>query len=185
MTLSNYSGLSILVFAFIACEVFAKDNAIQKPLTATAALSNSSGEQIGNATLVETLEGVTISLRASNLPPGKHGLHFHETGICTLPDFKTAGEHFNPKRKEHGMKNPKGPHAGDLPDIEVKDDGTVLTEIKTKSVTLKKGRNSLLKRGETALVIHAKSDDQLTDPSGDSGDRIACGVVEGKNSIFS
>ena len=144
---------------------------------AEAEFINSRGEKTGTASLIETTRGVKISIQASNLPPGNHGIHFHETGTCTPPDFKSAGEHFSPDKKQHGLKHRHGPHAGDLPNLKVGANGTVMTEFTTSRVTLDKGKNSLLKSGSTAIIIHLKPDDQVTQPSGDSGDRIACGVI--------
>jgi Cu-Zn family superoxide dismutase len=150
----------------------------QQPLqTATAAIKDAQGKQIGTATLTEGADGVRIALDISKLPPGAHGLHIHSVGKCEAPDFKSAGPHFNPDAKKHGMKNADGPHAGDLPNVEVGADGTVKTAVTTKLVTLGAGRNSLFQEGGTALVIHADPDDERTDPAGNSGARIACGVI--------
>jgi Cu-Zn family superoxide dismutase len=150
----------------------------QQPLqTATAAIKDVQGKQIGTATLTEGADGVRIALDISKLPPGAHGLHIHSVGKCEAPDFKSAGPHFNPDAKKHGMKNPDGPHAGDLSNVEVGADGTVKTAVTTKLVTLGAGRNSLFQEGGTALVIHADPDDERTDPAGNSGARIACGVI--------
>ncbi|MBR7797142.1 MAG: superoxide dismutase family protein [Bacillota bacterium] len=133
---------------------------------------------VATATLKQVKSGVHIKLNGENLPPGTHGFHIHETGSCQPPDFKSAGGHFNPGQTKHGKKHPEGPHAGDLPNIEVGEDGTVNTETTAELVTLKKGKdNSLYKEGGTALVIHAGADDYISQPSGDAGDRIACGVI--------
>lgn len=140
---------------------------------------NTKGEQIGTAMLTQGKDAVLIHIEAKNLPPGTHGIHFHETGKCEVPDFKTAGEHLNIQHKQHGFNNPKGFHTGDLPNIQVKEDGTVIADIESKIVSLTKGApNSLLKNGGTALVIHEKADDYVTDPSGNSGSRIACGAIQ-------
>ena len=141
-------------------------------------LTNTSGKKVGEATLTEAKNGVQIKLNAQGLSPGRHGFHIHEIGKCEVPDFKTAGAHFNPFKREHGFKNTKGPHAGDLPNLEVAPNGKVDTEIFASLVTLQEGKpNSLMDMDGSALVIHDKVDDYTTDPSGNSGDRIVCGVV--------
>lgn len=141
-------------------------------------LMNAEGKKIGTAVLTEVPGGVKVAVEAANLRPGKHGIHFHETGVCQGPDFKSAGAHFNPMGKKHGLENPEGPHAGDLPNLEVGADGKAKTEFVTKLVTLTPGKpNSLIRTGGTALVIHLQPDDQRTEPSGNAGDRIACGVI--------
>jgi Cu-Zn family superoxide dismutase len=121
---------------------------------------------------------VKIDLNVSQLPAGTHGIHIHTVGKCEAPGFTTAGGHFNPDAKKHGKDNPDGPHAGDLANIEVGADGTAKTSIVDAHVTLADGPNSLFHEGGTALVIHEKVDDYKTDPSGNSGARIACGVVQ-------
>ncbi len=141
-------------------------------------LTNTSGKKVGEATLTEAKNGVQIKLTAQGLSPGRHGFHIHEIGKCEVPDFKTAGAHFNPFKREHGFKNTKGPHAGDLPNLEVAPNGKVDTEIFASLVTLQEGKpNSLIDMEGSALVIHDKVDDYTTDPSGNSGDRIVCGVI--------
>ncbi|MFD0958173.1 superoxide dismutase family protein [Paenibacillus chungangensis] len=152
------------------------------PIADVAALTvdmmNQQGERIGRATISENTDKVRIHLEAEGLPPGKHALHFHEFGKCEGPDFKSAGGHFNPYHTQHGFNNPKGFHAGDLPNIEVDASGKVKVDMISAAVTLKPGKpNSLKREGGLALIIHAKADDYMTDPSGASGDRIACGVV--------
>lgn len=140
---------------------------------------NSKGQAVGKAVLTQQDNGVRIHIEASKLPPGVHGIHFHETGKCGTPDFKNAGAHFNPGKKQHGFHNPKGFHAGDLPNITVKDDGTVVADLVSNQVSLVKGQpNSLIKKGGSALVIHEQADDYKTDPAGNSGNRIACGVIK-------
>ncbi|MCC3371607.1 superoxide dismutase family protein [Cohnella sp. REN36] len=139
---------------------------------------NAKGEEVGQAQIAQVQGAVRIHLEAKHLPPGAHGIHIHETGRCDPPDFKSAGEHLNPEKKQHGFHNPKGFHAGDLPNIQVAADGTVSADLESKNLTLAKGApHSLLKPGGTAIVIHEKADDYVTDPSGNSGNRIACGRI--------
>jgi Cu-Zn family superoxide dismutase len=147
-------------------------------MTAHANLVDSTGKSVGKATLKETSGGVQIKAMLSNLPPGTHGMHIHAVGKCDPPDFKSAGGHFNPDMKKHGMNNPDGMHAGDLPNVEVGADGKAKVSLLAAHVTLKDGDHSLFHEGGTALVIHEKADDYMTDPSGNSGNRIACGVIE-------
>lgn len=145
----------------------------------TVDLLDTNGDSVGQAELSEDEKGVTVKVEAEGLPAGPHGFHFHETGKCDLPDFESAGSHYNPAEAEHGLDNENGPHAGDLPNLEVGEDGTVNEEFLAENVTLKKNEeNSLFKEGGTALVIHADEDDGKTQPSGESGDRIVCGVIE-------
>lgn len=159
-----------------------QEGSSEELLMVTVELLNSDGDAAGTAELSQEDNGVVVTLEAEGLEEGMHGIHFHEMGMCEAPDFESAGAHFNPTGGMHGMENPDGPHAGDLPNIEVSDDGTASQEFTAENVTLAIGEeNSLLKEGGTALVIHAGEDDQTTDPSGDSGDRIACGVVTGES----
>jgi len=153
----------------------------QKPasIEKTVDIMNNKGAKIGTAKLSQTAEGVRFQVEVSGLTPGKHGIHVHQTGVCTPPDFKSAGEHFNPEGKQHGFDNPKGFHAGDLPNLEVGSDGVGRMDIVAPKLTLESGKaNSLLQPNGTALVIHEKVDDYKTDPAGNSGDRIACGVIK-------
>ncbi len=147
--------------------------------SATTDLIDTSGNSVGIAELTEEENGVRVKVNVTGLPEGVHGFHFHEIGKCEAPDFESAGSHFNPTSADHGLENESGPHAGDLPNLEVGADGTIDEEFLAKLVTLASGQgNSLLREGGTALVIHAEADDGKTQPSGNSGDRIACGVVE-------
>ena len=143
---------------------------------ATVRLVDAQGQPVGSAVLTEAENGVRVNLNVRGLPPGQHGLHFHQNGTCDAPDFTTAGGHYNPTNRQHGMQNPQGPHAGDLPNLTVGADGEGELETVKEGVTLR-GANPLLRQGGTALIIHATADDQRTDPSGNSGARIACGVV--------
>jgi len=146
---------------------------------ASVVLMNSEGKSVGTAELTEEDDGVWVKVNATDLTEGPHGFHFHEAGKCEAPDFESAGGHFNPTGASHGLEKKEGPHAGDLPNLEVGADGTVEDEFLAEHVTLESEKdNSLLQEGGTALVIHAGADDGKTQPSGDSGDRIACGIVE-------
>ncbi|RIK56265.1 MAG: superoxide dismutase [Chloroflexi bacterium] len=148
--------------------------------SATAELQNATGDTVGTATFTQAGDGpVQIHVEVTGLTdaqPGPHGIHIHETGACT-PDFAAAGGHFNPTGAQHGLDNANGPHAGDLPNIEFADDGSATYDTTTDLITLGEGDSSLFDADGSALVIHADADDQMTDPSGNSGDRIACGVI--------
>ena len=152
-------------------------HAMSHGMKARAEIKDASGKSVGTATFTEQKDGVKLKLKVSGLTAGKHGFHIHETGTCTPPDFKSAGGHFNPFKKQHGMENPAGKHAGDFPNLEVKEDGAAQITVIATGATLKKGPASLLKPGGTAIVIHADPDDYKTDPAGNAGARVACGVI--------
>ena len=124
-------------------------------------------------------KGVEVKLDVKDLPPGKHALHFHQIAKCDPPDFKSAGPHFNPDNKQHGFLNPAGHHNGDMANFTVKANGTAQAKIRNADVVLGTGTesNSLFANGGTSLMIHAKEDDMKSDPAGNAGDRIACGVI--------
>jgi superoxide dismutase, Cu-Zn family len=145
----------------------------------TVQLKDSSGKAIGNAKLTQLKKGVKIELEAKGLEPGEHAIHFHEQGLCQGPDFKSAGEHYSPKGHKHGFDVAAGPHAGDMPNLIVDDSGKVKAEIINTNVTLKTADNALMKEGGTALIIHSKSDDYKTQPSGAAGGRLACAEIPG------
>lgn len=140
---------------------------------------NTKGASIGEAILQQQANGVLVTITASGLTPGKHGFHFHDVAKCDIPDFKTAGEHFNPTQKQHGFNNLKGFHSGDLPNLVADKKGNAKAEVFVDYVTLNKGpANSLFKPNGTSIIIHAGQDDYVTDPAGNSGDRIACGIIQ-------
>ena len=147
---------------------------------AQAKIIDAMGKKIGIATLVENgIGGVQISMNAHGLTPGLHGMHIHAVGHCVTPTFVSAGAHFNPGGAQHGMENPLGPHAGDLPNLVVKPNGNAVAHIENEYVTLELGlTNSLLDANGSAIIIHQKPDDNVTNPTGNSGGRVACGVIE-------
>ena len=149
------------------------------PKSAHADIMDAKGAKVGTAKLKAVKGGVEIAVKVTGLPAGDHGIHIHTVGKCEAPGFTTAGGHFNPTNAHHGMNNPADPHphVGDLPNLKVADDGKGSATIVAKGATLGDGPNSLFHEGGTALVIHAKADDYMSDPSGNSGDRIACGVI--------
>jgi Cu-Zn family superoxide dismutase len=145
--------------------------------SAHADIVNAQGQKVGSAVIRQSGSGVLVDVNVSQLPPGTHGIHIHNVGKCEGPAFTSAGPHFNPASKKHGKDNPEGPHAGDLLNLEVKD-GVGKASLADPNATLGDGPNSLFHEGGTSLVIHANADDYKTDPSGNSGSRIACGVIE-------
>jgi superoxide dismutase, Cu-Zn family len=142
-------------------------------------LKDASGKSVGTAVLSSkgASSGVSMKLNLNSLPPGQHALHFHQKAQCDAPDFKSAGPHFNPESKKHGLENPEGHHAGDMNNFTVDANGKAKFKVVNKDVTLGDDSHSLFSNGGTALVIHAKADDMKTDPAGNAGDRIACGVI--------
>lgn len=143
----------------------------------TAELRSPTDEMVGSAAFTEASGGVNVRVQVRGLPSGAHGIHVHEMGKCEAPDFMSAGGHYNPTARQHGLQNPQGAHGGDQPNLNVGPDGSATFDGMLMGVTLGSGTGSLFKTDGAALVIHANADDQMTDPSGNSGGRIACGVI--------
>lgn len=140
-------------------------------------MKDAQGQSIGSASLSEMSGMVHIQLDLKGLKPGEHALHVHGVAKCEGPAFTTAGGHFNPAAKKHGLQSPDGPHAGDMENFMVQADGTAKGMVMAKGISLGAGANSVFTNGGTALVIHAGPDDMKTDPAGAAGDRIACGTI--------
>lgn len=146
--------------------------------SAKATLKNADGKEVGTASLTATPAGVLIRLSLSGLPPGERAFHVHAVGKCE-PPFTSAGPHFNPGGKKHGLMASEGHHAGDMPNLHIPASGELAVEVLNGDVTLEKGKPGSLLGGQgTALIIHAGKDDYKTDPTGDAGGRIACGLIE-------
>ena len=160
------------IFCLLICAI-----SVEAAKKAKADLLNASGAPVGTATFSQRPNGVQLELKAFNLEPGIHGFHVHSVGKCEAPDFKSAGPHFNPEGKQHGWDNPQGHHMGDLQNLKVGQDGKATARFLIMGATLGEGPHSLFHEGGTSLVIHEKPDDGKTDPAGNAGARIACGVI--------
>jgi superoxide dismutase, Cu-Zn family len=176
MLARRYGGLLLLAIA-AACHQSASSRA-ELIRSATAEMRSASGVRYGTLTLEPSAAGIRISGALTGLPPGAHGIHFHQVGRCDGTAFATAGAHVNPTGAEHGLENPRGPHAGDLPNVFANSAGQMVVDVATPRVILSSDRpGGVFDADGTALVIHADRDDQRTDPAGNSGARIACGVI--------
>ena len=174
------STAPLAAIAIAACGGQARgpDGAKLPELTANASLLDTSGTRVGVATFAGGDGHTQMGVSVTGLAPGEHGMHIHETGACTPPDFESAGAHFNPASKQHGLLNPEGPHAGDMPNLVVEPDGSADTSFTVSASLLAEGPGSMIGSQRRAFVIHADPDDQKTDPSGNSGSRVVCGVIE-------
>jgi superoxide dismutase, Cu-Zn family len=166
--------LAALTLCLLAASAFAKPkDALVIPL------KTSTGDDAGTATFHQGKKNLTIKLDLKNLPVGEHAVHIHAKPLCDAPDFKTAGGHFNPESKQHGTLNPLGHHAGDLPqNVEIGEGHLGQATFKVDYLSLDPASpNSILANGGTAIMVHEKPDDMKTDPTGNAGNRIACGVI--------
>jgi Cu-Zn family superoxide dismutase len=171
----HFGKMLLVAAAMAAGQALAQD---EPAITATASLKGADGAEHGSATFTQTPAGVLIEAELTGLPAAEHGFHFHETGQCE-PPFDSAGGHYNPAGAEHGFMTVGGPHAGDMPNIHVPDSGALTVEVLNANATLEEGApESLFDDDGTALMIHGHADDYKSQPSGEAGARIACGVVE-------
>lgn len=168
-----FFGVSLSLVLLAGCQTAATAPA----RTASAVLRNPAGQPVGRALFSEQGPATRIEVDVRSLPPGVKGVHVHEVGACDPPQFDSAGSHFNPQSKKHGTMNPSGAHAGDLPNIEITGNGTGRLVTVTSRLTLAPGPTSVFDGNGSAIVIHAAADDYRTDPTGNSGGRIACGVI--------
>ncbi len=166
--------LAVLAAVIFPSAVYAQGVAVT---SASAMLRDVAGRTVGTASFTQQAGSVRIAVQVQGLPPGQHGIHIHAVGRCDPPDFMTAGGHFNPASRQHGLQNPAGPHAGDLSNLTVAANGNGSFSVTNAMVTLGTGPTSLFGPDGTSLVIHADMDDDRTDPAGNSGARIVCGTI--------
>jgi len=160
--------------AVVACSSHASPARVV-PSAANTTLIDARGRRLGTAAVVPSKSGGLLVLKLKGVPPGEHGLHLHATGACDPPGFASAGPHYNPANRKHGARNPQGPHAGDLPNVVARPDSSIDTTLAIPAEAVSAVGPGTAAR---ALVLHAERDDLMTDPSGSSGDRIACGVLQ-------
>lgn len=167
---------SFLLFLLVACHENVKT-------AKDIQMYDASGDMIGTAKLSEQPEGIKIKLELEGLTPGFHGIHVHEYGKCEGPDFKSSGNHFDPEGNKHGLMHPEGAHLGDLPNISADENGEVHAELMLDDATLLSGKHSLVEDEGTSLIISKEQDDGISQPGGDAGERIACGIISDEKEI--
>lgn len=147
---------------------------------ATAALVDAAGKPAGTATVTETTDGLRLDVLVKGVTAGAHGLHVHAVGKCEAPDFASAGGHWNPTGHQHGHKNPKGPHGGDAPNLIANAQGSGSLRTWLGTALIATGATPLLDADGAAVILHADTDDEMTDPSGNSGKRVLCGILRAR-----
>jgi Cu-Zn family superoxide dismutase len=173
--LGRHGLMAVMAGAVVATAATALPAAAQ---SASAPLKNAEGKEVGSANLTQTPHGVLINLSVKGLPAGEHAFHVHAVGKCE-PPFASAGGHFNPGGKKHGMMVAEGAHAGDMPNLHIPQSGDLVVEVLNAAITLEKGKpNSVFDADGSAVVIHAAADDYKSDPAGNAGGRIVCGVIK-------
>ncbi len=153
------------------------NNAVEAGDGLGADLRDADGATMARAMVEQAGDAVRIRIEAAGLPAGTYGAHVHMTGRCDAPDFASAGAHWNPTDHQHGSENPQGAHLGDLPNLVVAADGTGEISFDIRGASLRGGNNPVMDDDGAAVIVHAEPDDYRTDPSGNSGARIACGVI--------
>ena len=179
MTMVRTIWAGACLAASLAGSAWAQNAPQGMPKSVTVQMETSDGRDGGKAVLVQEKKDVKVEVNFKNLNPGTHAIHFHQYPKCDAPEFKTAGGHFNPAGKQHGIQNPQGHHAGDMPvNLVVGDDGAVKKDFTTTDLSLDpKAANSVFANGGTSIMVHSKEDDMKTDPSGNAGSRESCGIV--------
>jgi Cu-Zn family superoxide dismutase len=174
--MNQIKRLLLLTLAFLATCLVAGPLSAQGQQVSTTFV-NTDGKPIGTAKLTQTPSGVLIDINVNGLPAGAHALHIHETGKCDAPDFKSAGDHYNPTGAKHGFVAGREHHAGDMPNQFVQGDGVLQAQVLNPQVTLNPGTATLFDAGGSALIIHANADDYASQPAGEAGSRLACAVI--------
>ncbi|WP_416828569.1 superoxide dismutase family protein [Ectobacillus polymachus] len=168
-------------YAFVALSIIIAGGCDKgQPKQVELKLYNSTGDEMGTAKMSEQPNGVEIKLKVKGVSPGPHGLHVHEIGQCEGPLFSSAGNHFNPDQKEHGLLNEKGPENGDLPNVTATSAGEINSKIVATNISFLEGKKTLRRKSGTSLIITESPDDGMTQPAGNSGKRIICGVITEK-----